>query len=494
MSLAQRTARAISWNLVATAVTSVVLFARSVVLARLLPVEVFGVYAGAMAAIGMTFAVANFGTSEAFLHRSEFSADEEQYARQHFSLRLILTTIWAVGLLLFAWLFLDGADRLALSVMTIAAALTQLGETPTLILQSRVEHKRLAIMTIVTAISSTLVAVTLAFRGHTLWALLSTDIVALVVTWLVLYGWRPVWRPRLGWSGPSAKYFLSFGSRSFVAGSVSQLLNYLDDVWVRTMLGAQALGLYSRAYTFANLPRSVIAVPFNAVVIGAYAELKDDRVGLSRYYFRINALLVRVSFLAGGMFVAVAPEFIYLVLGEKWMPMVWAFRLMIALTVLSPMRGTVGRLFIAVGKPGDLAQVNLLQLALMVLGLFVVSWAGPSIEGVALVTTLVVVVGIGALLFKARPYVGISNLRLFAWPFVALLAGMVSSSWIATGTSVSGMMASGAMKLVIFGLGYLVVLGAAERDTTASMIREARRLMGRRAPPMDESGEDKEQP
>lgn len=129
MSLAKRTVKAISGNVVAMAITSVVLFGRSVVLARLLPVEVFGVYAGAMAAIGMTFALANFGTSEAFLHRSEFSQDEEQYARQHFSLKLILTSLWAGGLLTFAYFFLDGADRLALSVMTIAAALTQTTDT-----------------------------------------------------------------------------------------------------------------------------------------------------------------------------------------------------------------------------------------------------------------------------------------------------------------------------------------------------------------------------
>ena len=147
-----------------------------------------------------------------------------------------------------------------------------------------------------------------------------------------------------------------------------------------------------RAYTFATYPRRLLAMPVNAVAGGAYAELKGDRPGLSRAFFSSNALLVRSGFLLGGLLVLVAPEFTRLALGERWLPMVPAFRLMAVFTLLDPIRVTVSSLFVAVGRPEQVVRVRLWQLAAMVVGLFALGsrW---GITGVAVVVDGVLLLG-----------------------------------------------------------------------------------------------------
>lgn len=219
------------------------------------------------------------------------------------------------------------------------------------------------------------------------------------------------------------RYFLRFGSRVLVAGLLAQALDRVDDLWAGLYLGETLLGFYSRAYQFATYPRKILATPVNAVAGGTYAELKEDRTSLSKAFFRVNALLVRSGFLVAGLLALIAPEFIRLVLGTKWPPMLSAFCLVLVFTLFDSLKGTIADLVrMGVGKPEQVVQARLAQLVVLVLGLFVL---GPrlGIAGVALAVDAMLVVGIMFLLWRARAYVDFSLPRLFAVPGLAVCLG-----------------------------------------------------------------------
>jgi len=422
MSLAQRAVSAVSWNLGTNLLKVFILLARSILLARLLPVETFGVYALATAIVTLSGILPQWGMGSAFLHRAPETSDEDHAAAVHFTLRLALTAVWLAALLALTLWLAEGALRLALVALALVFAGLYLVDTPKAILVRRVQHRRLALLDLLTAAATTAVAVALAARGAGLWALLATDVVGLLLAVGALYLWRPVWRPRLRWAGDTVRYYLRFGRRAMTESALSEALDNIDDLWTGAVLGSAALGLYSRAYTFATYPRRLLAMPVNSVAGGAYAELKGDRPNLSRAFFRTNALLVRSGFLLGGLLVLVAPEFTRLALGERWLPMVPAFRLMAVFTLLDPIRVTVSSLFIAVGRPEQVVRTRLGQLAAMVVGLFVLG-ARWGIIGVALVVDGVLLIGLGWLLGRARAHVDFSARRLFGAPLAGLLGG-----------------------------------------------------------------------
>ncbi len=423
---------------------------RSALLARWLSVGTFGVYGTADSIILLTVVAAGFGLRGAFLHRAPETEDEEEAAAVLFTLSLVLTAIWTTLLLAGALLFARGPDRLALLVMIGTQAGVQAASAPRSILVRRVVHRRLALLQLLDIVISAGVALYLAWRGAELWALLATNIVTLVLTILLLYVWRPVWRPRWLWLPGTMRYYLRFGSRNFVATLLQQALNEVDDLWTRGFLGKVPLGYYSRAYTFATYPRSVLASSVNAVAGGTYAELKGDRRRMSQAFFRTNALLLRTGFLFAGALMLVAPEFIHLVIGDKWLPMLNTFRLMLVFTLFDPIKITVAQLFVAVGRPEFVVRARLVQLGVLVAGLFALGTT-LGIDGVAVAVDLMLVVGITMLLLEARKHVSYSLRRLLVVPVGALSAGLLAAWAVAQIPGIPGSYwRTGAVKLGVF--------------------------------------------
>lgn len=423
MTLARRSLTAISWNVVANLSQALILYVRSVLLARWLPIEVFGVYAFASTVIQLTIVLPNFGMGGGVIHRDEASADESEVAASHLTLKVINTTVWAVVMLVVAIQFTTGALQVALIWLILIRAVAQMTQTPRLILTRRVVHRRLALLQLVTAVGTTVVSLGLALAGQELWALLATDLVTAVASVLLLYVWRPAWRARLGWSPLAVRYLLSFGRRAVGGVWLLTFLDRFDDFWTRIFLGNEALGLYSRAYTFATYPRQLLAAPISLVAEGSYAELKGDRPALSRAFFRTNAFLIRSGFLLAGLFALVAPEFIRLQLGEKWLPMVDAFRLMLIFTLFDPLKGTIAHLFTAVGRPEMITRTRGIQSGIMVAGVVLLGsrW---GITGVALAVDLMLLTGIALFLRAAREFVDFSLLRMVSVPLAVLTVAL----------------------------------------------------------------------
>jgi O-antigen/teichoic acid export membrane protein len=470
VNLARRSVTSATWNVVASVANLFVAACRLILLSRLLPVETFGTYGFATSAITLTVEVANFGMMGAFLHRARETQDEEEAAAAHFTLKAILTLLWATFMVGGALLLTTGPRRTALLVLTATTGLVQLVQTPKLILMRRVVHRRLALLQVTTTTAAAITAIFLAWSGWTLWALLATDIVALILNIVIIYLWRPVWRPRLIWSPAVFRYYFSFGGRNFVAQILLKALNEIDDLWTGLYLGDAALGFYSRAYTSSTYPRQVLAVPINQVAAGTYAELKGKRKRLSQAFFRSNALLVRTGFLLGGLFVLAAPEFIRIVLSDKWMPMLNTFRLMLIFTLLDPIKQTVADLFVAVGKPEQVVKVRFVQLGILAAGLFALGFP-LGIEGVALAMDAMLAVGVGLLLWYARAHVDFSARQLFFAPAVALTLAMLAGLPVSSVEAIAGNdWATGAAKALVFGSIYILVLLLLEREKLLDML------------------------
>jgi O-antigen/teichoic acid export membrane protein len=470
VSIARRSITSISWNVVASVTQVAIGIVRSVVLARLLPVDTFGVYGMATSVLMLSRTVADWGTTGAFLHRSEETEQEEPAAATLLTLKLVVSLVWLIVAVPASLQFANGDLRVALLTLAMVHWGLLLTDVPKAILLRRVVHRRLALFRVVNIVSSAALAIWLACRGQTLWALLSTDIVTLVLSVFFLYVWRPVWRPRLSWSPSVMDYYLRFGSRNLLADALLAALNRVDDLWTGAFLGDTALGFYSRAYAFATYERRILASSVNSVSGGTYAELANKRKQLSQAFFRTNAFLVRSAFLLGGLIALVAPELIQLLLGPKWLPMLTTFRLMLVFTLLDPIKVTVANLFVAVGRPEKVVQARAVQLAVMIAGLFAL---GPplGIEGVALAVDAMLVAGIAILLWQAREYVDFSAWTLFVAPTVALVLGMLLAR---AAIELPGVLGSpwrtGAVKIAVFITVHGLTLWLLERRQLMKMV------------------------
>jgi O-antigen/teichoic acid export membrane protein len=135
-----------------------------------------------------------------------------------------------------------------------------------------------------------------------------------------------------------------------------------------------------------------------------------------------------------------------------------AFRLMLIFALLDPIKVTIAGVLTAVGKPEKVTLVRTIQLLVLVIGLFVLGYRF-DIAGVALALDVMLVVGIGLLLYQVKPYVDFSARRLFTAPLIALGIGF-GLSWLVT--YVWDIYNSDWVSVIVlslsFGAGYLISL------------------------------------
>jgi O-antigen/teichoic acid export membrane protein len=255
-----------------------------------------------------------------------------------------------------------------------------------------------------------------------------------------------------------------------LANTLQIALERLDRLWTGYYLGTTPLGFYSRAHAFAGFARTVSSGSVSAVAGGIFAELIGSRRRLSQAFSRTVALVVRGGFLLGGLVLVVTPEFIRLVLGPKWLPMLDVLRLAVVFAMIEPVRTLAVILFVVLGRPQTVVRLQLLQLTALLPGLFVLGLPlGAS--GVALALDAALLLGTVIGLRHARTHVDFSPWRLFAAPAMALVAGLTLGGLAGTVPAVGGSdWRSAAVKATVYCALYGAILGTLERQRVSELV------------------------
>ena len=192
MSIAQRSIRSTTWEFFSNLATIPINFLQSIVIARLLPIDYFGIYAGMFALVSLTRVLLQFGLNSAFLNRVPETEDEDKALSVLFTFRFLLDTIWAVILISIALLLFSDLRKLSLIVLTIGNYLDILTNTPQLLLIRQVKHQRVAFIRMTSSILVAVISISIAILTQSIWALLISSVVPIIWNTILLYIWRPI--------------------------------------------------------------------------------------------------------------------------------------------------------------------------------------------------------------------------------------------------------------------------------------------------------------
>ena len=108
MSIGTRSISSASWKVTVSGFKVAIFLVRTILLARWLPVEIFGIYALANAVVRLSGILPSFGMGGAFLHRAPETEDEHLAASTHFTLKLSFVGVWMLILISGALLLTTG--------------------------------------------------------------------------------------------------------------------------------------------------------------------------------------------------------------------------------------------------------------------------------------------------------------------------------------------------------------------------------------------------
>ncbi len=436
----------------------------SVIMARLLIPDHFGIIALGNFFLSFFGRVREFGLDYALIHRQD---DLEEAFKVHFTLQVLLALLNLLLVLIsvpFLTKFYSQDVILVLLILAFFMPLKAASSTPRVFLEKELNFKITTIIDVLSLVMSSIIGITLAFLGWGLWSLVALNVSGILFTFLgllIFSGWK------IGFSINQAmiKWYFKFGFFLFIGGLTTFILFQYNDFVLGTFISAAVLGFYVKAFQFAQLPTGLVTAVVSRVALPTYAKLQTEKEKLGIAFNLVLRNIFRVSAPFSLWLFLIAEDFVMFFLGGKWLPMVPVFKLLLVFSMLRPIFDDTGAFLTAIGKPQILSKYLTIQ-AVILLILTPILVVLYQERGAALSLNLVMVVGVVLAYFYANKFVKIDYKGIFAPTIVAV--GLTSLVYCLTNYLVSWEEVPIFWRLVaktsIIGLAYVLALLALERQ------------------------------
>ncbi|MEK7729069.1 MAG: lipopolysaccharide biosynthesis protein, partial [candidate division KSB1 bacterium] len=229
-------------------------------------------------------------------------------------------------------------------------------------------------------------SVSMALAGLGVWSLIYSKIISISLS-AVLASRAAHWRPSLKFDFQASKDLFRFGGWIFIRNMCRELADNVDYFIIGRYLNAEQLGYYTKAFDLMRLPQRRITRSINSVMFAAFSRVQDHpekvRAGFEKAVLVVS--LVSYPLLIGMMIVA--REFVEVVFGEKWLPMVLPLQIMCVAGVLRSIDPFLNSVVTATGFVRHSAFRRLVEFALLAVACYIGVQYG--IVGVAIAVVIV---------------------------------------------------------------------------------------------------------
>jgi O-antigen/teichoic acid export membrane protein len=359
------------------------------VLARLLDPQEFGLVGMVTAFTGVLSWLKDFGLSSATVQRS--SVTEEQLS----------TLFWvnvAFGVLL-ALLALVMGPAIAVfydeprllgvtAVLATGFLFNAAGVQHSAILQRQLRFSVLAVINVVALTVGVVIAILGAELGYGYWALVALSVapqvVATVGFWLAT-GWLPgMPRRRSG-----IRSMIHFGGSLTLSGLLVYFGYNAEKIMIGRFWGADAIGVYGRAYQIINTPTDNLNFAVGEVAFAALSRLQNDPIRMRSYFLKGFSLILGLTLPITIACVLFADDVVLVVLGPKWQTATDIVRLLAPTTTVFAIINPLGWLIFSLGLVKRGLQVSPILATLMISGCAIALPYGPKAVAFAYSAVLV---------------------------------------------------------------------------------------------------------
>lgn len=306
------------WQFLQKLTMQPVQFVYSVLLARLVTPEEFGIMGLTSIFFALATLLADSGFTTALIRDPNRTKEDINTV---FWTNLGITTLMCAMLWLAAPLFALFFHQPILVWLTRVSAIMMLINSTCgvhfTLYTCRRDFKTPAIIYVVTAVIGMPITVYCAYLGWGCWALMVQGIVSgfakLAIVW-----WVSPWKPQWIWSKDSFRRFFAFGSKLLVSNFVDTCFLHLKNLAIGRIYSAADLGLFNRANHMARLPMDTVNSILGSVTLPILATLQADMGHLLSVYSKYIRVTSLVIFFACLLLCALAEPFIELCYGPRW--------------------------------------------------------------------------------------------------------------------------------------------------------------------------------
>ena len=316
--LKDKTVRGVGWSAIDNVAQYAVSFVVSVVLARLLTPDDYGLLGIIAIFTAICTALIDGGFTSALIRKK--NATKEDY-NTIFIINLVMSIFLYCVIFLcspYIALFFGRGELILLtrvsSLGLIIGAFSLVQQT---ILTKRIDFKTQTKVTVIGSIVSGVVGIVMAVLGCGVWSLVAQNLVSQglrTIMWCVFNKWIP----RLNFSVDSFKDMFGFGWKIVASQLLNTLWGELLQVIVAKFYSPATLGQYTRAKHFSLLFSRNLTNVIQRVTYPVLSDIQDDKTRLFDAYRRIIKTTMFITAI-GLFFIGVISEpLLYCLIGPKW--------------------------------------------------------------------------------------------------------------------------------------------------------------------------------
>lgn len=362
--LAKKLAKGAAWMVLARFVTRGIGVVSTLILARILLPEDFGLVAMAMSVIGLTELLRAFGFDTALIQNQHATRAHYDTAWTFNALLGVATTL-TVALLAWPAAQFYGDARLQPVMWALAAGIAIQGFENVGIVDFRkhLQFDREFNFALGVKVAGFIATVAAALWLRDYWALV-IGILASRAWALAASYWMHPYRPRVS---VDARHELIGFSKWLLLNNLLQFLKgRASDFVIGRISGARSLGLFNISDEISNLPTTEIVMPINRAVYPGYAQIGSDRARLRAGFLNVMSVIGAFVMPAGAGIAAIAVLLVPLALGPNWLDAIPLIQILAFYGVVVALQTNTLYVYIALGEPRTASLLNALHVALLI--------------------------------------------------------------------------------------------------------------------------------
>ena len=440
-SLKARTARGIFWSFLDSFGVYLVKFGFSIVIARTLSPEDYGLMGMIVIFISLGQMIMQSGFSMALIQKKDSNTED------------LSTSFWfnvIAALVVYIILFFSAraiasfyGKPILISITRVAALgiiFNALCSVQVSILTKRMDFRRLTGINMTGALISGTTGLIMALKGYAVWALvfqtLAGNLIFLIGLWI-----SSRWRPSTVFSVKSFRSLFSFGYKIMLQGLTDVIFTKAYFPLIGKFYPLSQLGFYTNASRFNDLFIRQTSNSVTRVIFPAFATIQDEKERFNTNYIRSFNLLAALMFLGSVILIVSSRPFISIALTDKWLPAVPLMQLLFIEGFFFPLLMFNQNIICSVGKSGLSLKIDIIKKAAILISIILVFRVGiealiigmVAASGLAFIISTVAVIRLQGVRIQ---YIAVPLIKLYFVVAVCLLVSysviepLVNSDWI----------------------------------------------------------------
>lgn len=365
------------WRFAERCGAQLVSFIVSIVLARMLAPEVYGVVALITVFTSILQVFVDSGLGNALIQKK--NADELDFSTVFYANVVFCGILYLLLFLCAPWIaefYNDIALTSLIRVLGITVLVSGVKNVQQAYVSRNMLFRKFFFATLGGTITAAIAGIAMALSGCGVWALVAQQIINVTIDTVIL--WITVrWRPQWGFSLTRLRSLFSFGWKLLVSALLDMGYNNLRQLVIGKMYSSADLAYYNQGRRFPNLIVTNINSSIDSVLFPTLSKEQEDRVKLKAMTRRAikTSTYIMAPLMMGLAFTA--DSVVRLVLTDKWIECVPYLRIFCITFMFWPIHTANLNALNAMGRSDLFLKLEIWKKGVGLLLLFVTMWFGP---------------------------------------------------------------------------------------------------------------------